>query len=121
MSSLQHRLNDVSYQRDVSVMNAKKMFEHNIELARRISELEESSLENSSLLHIKFSARMPNGDIEKTTFKLGVGPCGLTVKALKWTEYDDHYILEQLCTNGEIKRFKYDRADVLGRIEQRLK
>ncbi|ALA45067.1 hypothetical protein RU59_00004 [Enterobacter phage phiEap-1] len=120
-SDLRERLN--SAERDViSVNNANRtLVQHNIELACRIQELEAASLENSSLLHIKFTARMPNGDLEKTVFKLGVGPCGLTVKALKWTEYDDHYILEQLCTNGEIKRFKYDREDVLGRIEQRLK
>lgn len=120
-SELRERLN-VTERDVISVNNVNRsLIQHNIELACRIQELEAASLENSSLLHIKFTARMPNGDLEKTVFKLGVGPCGLTVKALKWAEYDDHYILEQLCTNGEIKRFKYDREDVLGRIEQRLK
>ncbi|MDJ1345193.1 hypothetical protein, partial [Pseudomonas aeruginosa] len=60
-----------------------------------------------------------DGTHSKTLFKLGLGPCGLHVKSLRWTELDDRYLIDQLCTNGERKQFVYYKSEVVGRIEFR--
>lgn len=73
----------------------------------------------SDLIHVKFTAVLPNGTHSKTLFKLGLGPCGLHVKSLRWTELDDRYLIDQLCTNGERKQFVYYKSEVVGRIEFR--
>lgn len=41
------------------------------------------------------------------------------VKSLRWTELDDRYLIDQLCTNGERKQFVYYKSEVVGRIEFR--
>lgn len=73
----------------------------------------------SDLMHIKFTAVLPDGSHSKTLFKLGLGPCGLHVKSLRWTELEDRYLIDQLCTNGERKQFVYYKSEVVGRIEFR--
>lgn len=73
----------------------------------------------SDIKHIKFTARLPDGSLVPTMFKLGLGNCGLTVKSLRWEEQPDRYVIHQLCTNGDLKSFEYAREDVLGRIEFR--
>ena len=73
----------------------------------------------SDLIHVKFTALLPDGQPVKTMFKLGLGPCGLHVKSLRWTELDDRYLIDQLCTNGERKQFVYYKGEVVGRIEFR--
>lgn len=73
----------------------------------------------SDLIHVKFTALLPGGAPTKTVFKLGLGPCGLNVKSLKWTELEDRYLIDQLCTNGERKQFVYYKSEVVGRIEFR--
>lgn len=90
----------------------KHLRKHNDELLNEL-------LMVSDLIHIKFTARLPDGQPVKTLFKLGLGPCGLHVKSLRWTELDDRYLIDQLCTNGERKQFVYYKNEVVGRIEFR--
>lgn len=82
-------------------------------------ELKEELALSSDLSAVRFTAVLPNGYPSKTEFKLGLGPCGLVVKSLRWTEQEDRYVIEQLCTNGERKSFTYFKEDVKGRIEFR--
>lgn len=51
-------------------------------------------------------------------FKLGLGPCGKTVKALsvKWTLHS--LIVTQVHTDRTFKRFIYPRSTITGRIEE---
>lgn len=88
-------------------------------LMTKNKDLKNDLLMVSDLIHVKFTARLPSGNLEKTLFKLGLGPCGLHVKSLKWTEQEDRYLIDQLCTNGERKQFTYYKSDVVGRIEFR--
>lgn len=83
------------------------------------NELTDELFGRSILNQIRFDAFIPEKGWTKTTFKLGRGPCGLTVRALKWDELEDRYILTQQCTNGETKRFEYMKEDVRGRREFR--
>lgn len=88
-------------------------------LRKRNDELLNELLMVSDLIHIKFTALLPDGQPVKTLFKLGLGPCGLHVKSLRWTELEDRYLIDQLCTNGERKQFVYYKSEVVGRIEFR--
>lgn len=88
-------------------------------LRKRNEELLNELLMVSDLMHVKFTAVLPDGTHAKTIFKLGLGPCGLHVKSLKWTELEDRYLIDQLCTNGERKQFVYYKKEVVGRIEFR--
>lgn len=88
-------------------------------LHKRNSELLDELLMASDLIHVKFTAVLPDGTHSKTLFKLGLGPCGLHVKSLRWTELEDRYLIDQLCTNGERKQFVYYKSEVVGRIELR--
>ncbi|CAK6596334.1 unknown function [Klebsiella phage vB_Ko_K26PH128C1] len=88
-------------------------------LRKRNDELLNELLMVSDLIHIKFTALLPDGQPVKTLFKLGLGPCGLHVKSLRWTELEDRYLIDQLCTNGERKQFIYYKNEVVGRIEFR--
>lgn len=88
-------------------------------LRKRNDELLNELLMVSDLIHIKFTALLPDGQLVKTIFKLGLGPCGLHVKSLRWTELEDRYLIDQLCTNGERKQFVYYKSEVVGRIEFR--
>lgn len=88
-------------------------------LRKRNDELLNELLMVSDLIHIKFTALLPDGQPVKTLFKLGIGPCGLYVKSLRWTELEDRYLIDQLCTNGERKQFVYYKNEVVGRIEFR--
>lgn len=69
---------------------------------------------------IKFTANGPLNGWTKTEFKLGVGPCGLTVDHLKWVELDDRYVLTQYHSDGSRKEFEYLKDDIKGRIEKYL-
>lgn len=76
---------------------------------------------SSELQSVRFTAMVPNVGPVRTEFKLGYGPCGLNVIALRWTEKEDRYEIEQLCSNGERKDFVYMKHDVMGRLEFRRK
>lgn len=88
-------------------------------LRKSLNESQDELLLVSDLIHVKFTAVLPDGTHSKTLFKLGLGPCGLHVKSLRWTELDDRYLIDQLCTNGERKQFVYYKSEVVGRIEFR--
>ncbi|WEU80339.1 hypothetical protein MHFPEQOS_0008 [Klebsiella phage Cornelius] len=88
-------------------------------LRKQLKEAQDELMMVSDLIHVKFTAVLPDGTHSKTLFKLGLGPCGLHVKSLRWTELDDRYLIDQLCTNGERKQFVYYKSDVVGRIEFR--
>ncbi|ARB12417.1 hypothetical protein HOR33_gp08 [Klebsiella phage vB_KpnP_IL33] len=88
-------------------------------LRKQLKEAQNELLMVSDLIHIKFTALLPDGQPVKTLFKLGLGPCGLHVKSLRWTELEDRYLIDQLCTNGERKQFVYYKNEVVGRIEFR--
>lgn len=88
-------------------------------LRKSLKEAQNELLMVSDLIHIKFTALLPDGQPVKTLFKLGLGPCGLHVKSLRWTELEDRYLIDQLCTNGERKQFVYYKNEVVGRIEFR--
>lgn len=88
-------------------------------LRKSLNEVQDELLMVSDLIHVKFTAVLPDGTHSKTLFKLGLGPCGLHVKSLRWTELDDRYLIDQLCTNGERKQFVYYKSEVVGRIEFR--
>lgn len=88
-------------------------------LRKSLKEAQDELLLVSDLIHVKFTAVLPDGTHSKTLFKLGLGPCGLHVKSLRWTELDDRYLIDQLCTNGERKQFVYYKSEVVGRIEFR--
>lgn len=51
-------------------------------------------------------------------FKLGVGPCGKEVTALrtKWSTFS--LIVTQVHTDKTVKRFIYPRTQITGRIEE---
>lgn len=89
-------------------------------LRKALKEAQDELLLVSDLIHVKFTAVLPDGTHSKTIFKLGLGPCGLHVKSLRCTEQDDRYLIDQLCTNGERKQFVYFKSEVVGRIEYRL-
>lgn len=88
-------------------------------LRKALKDAQNELLMVSDLMHIKFTAVLPDGSHTKTLFKLGLGPCGLHVKSLRWTELEDRYLIDQLCTNGERKQFVYYKSEVVGRIEFR--
>lgn len=88
-------------------------------LQKKNKELTDELFARSELNMIRFEAFVPEKGWCKTTFKLGRGPCGLTVRALAWTEKEDRFILTQKCTNGETKEFEYMKDDVRGRREFR--
>lgn len=88
-------------------------------LRKQLKEAQDELMMVSDLIHVKFTAVLPDGTHSKTLFKLGLGPCGLHVKSLRWTELDDRYLIDQLCTNGERKQFVYYKSEVVGRIEFR--
>lgn len=88
-------------------------------LRKLLKEAQDELMMVSDLMHIKFTAVLPDGSHAKTLFKLGLGPCGLHVKSLRWTELEDRYLIDQLCTNGERKQFVYYKSEVVGRIEFR--
>lgn len=75
---------------------------------------------SNELKAIKFTANVPLCGWSKTEFKLGVGPCGLTVDRLKWVELDDRYVLTQYHSDGSRKEFEYLKDDIKGRIEKYL-
>lgn len=88
-------------------------------LRKSLKEAQDELMMVSDLIHVKFTAVLPDGTHSKTLFKLGLGPCGLHVKSLRWTELEDRYLIDQLCTNGERKQFVYYKSEVVGRIEFR--
>ncbi len=88
-------------------------------LRKSLKEAQDELMMVSGLIHVKFTAVLPDGTHSKTLFKLGLGPCGLHVKSLRWTELEDRYLIDQLCTNGERKQFVYYKSEVVGRIEFR--
>lgn len=105
------------------VRDVNELREHQRErmkfLRKSLKEAQDELLMVSDLIHVKFTAVLPDGTHSKTLFKLGMGPCGLHVKSLRWTELDDRYLIDQLCTNGERKQFVYYKSEVVGRIEFR--
>lgn len=105
------------------VRDVNELREHQRErmkfLRKQLKEAQDELMMVSDLIHVKFTAVLPDGTHSKTLFKLGMGPCGLHVKSLRWTELDDRYLIDQLCTNGERKQFVYYKSEVVGRIEFR--
>ncbi|MGL5588267.1 MAG: hypothetical protein ACRDDI_09445, partial [Aeromonas veronii] len=60
-------------------------------------EIEGLRTKQSALTSIKFHARVPTySGFQKTEFKLGLGPCGLTVESLHCEEQADKFILTQI-------------------------
>lgn len=104
--------------RDVDELRARQRDRMKF-LRKSLNEAQDELMMVSDLIHIKFTAVLPDGTHSKTLFKLGLGPCGLHVKSLRWTELDDRYLIDQLCTNGERKQFVYYKSEVVGRIEFR--
>lgn len=104
--------------RDVDELRARQRDRMKF-LRKSLKEAQDELMMVSDLIHVKFTAVLPNGTHSKTLFKLGLGPCGLHVKSLRWTELDDRYLIDQLCTNGERKQFVYYKSEVVGRIEFR--
>lgn len=106
-----------------NVRDVNELREHQRErmkfLRKSLKEAQDELMMVSDLIHVKFTAVLPDGTHSKTLFKLGLGPCGLHVKSLRWTELDDRYLIDQLCTNGERKQFVYYKSEVVGRIEFR--
>lgn len=90
------------------------------ELRDNLKELSDELGLRQKLKAIKFTANVPLCGWSKTEFKLGVGPCGLTVDHLKWVELDDHYVLTQYHSDGSRKEFEYLKDDIKGRIEKYL-
>lgn len=105
------------------VRDVNELREHQRErmkfLRKSLKEAQDELMMVSDLIHVKFTAVLPDGTHSKTLFKLGLGPCGLHVKSLRWTELEDRYLIDQLCTNGERKQFAYYKSEVVGRIEFR--
>lgn len=105
------------------VRDVNELREHQRErmkfLRKSLKEAQDELMMVSDLIHVKFTAVLPDGTHSKTLFKLGLGPCGLHVKSLRWTELEDRYLIDQLCTNGERKQFVYYKSEVVGRIEFR--
>ena len=114
-SELEHEKQTV---RDVNELRARQRDRLKF-LRKSLNEAQDELLMVSDLIHVKFTAVLPDGTHSKTLFKLGLGPCGLHVKSLRWTELDDRYLIDQLCTNGERKQFVYYKSEVVGRIEFR--
>lgn len=104
--------------RDVNELRARQRDRMTF-LRQSLKEAQDELMMVSDLIHVKFTAVLPDGTHSKTLFKLGLGPCGLHVKSLRWTELDDRYLIDQLCTNGERKQFVYYKSEVVGRIEFR--
>ena len=104
--------------RDVEELRARQRDRMKF-LRKSLDEAQNELLMVSDLIHVKFTALLPDGQPVKTLFKLGLGPCGLHVKSLRWTELEDRYLIDQLCTNGERKQFVYYKSEVVGRIEFR--
>lgn len=104
--------------RDVEELRARQRDRMKF-LRKSLDEVQNELLMVSDLIHVKFTALLPDGQPVKTLFKLGLGPCGLHVKSLRWTELEDRYLIDQLCTNGERKQFVYYKSEVVGRIEFR--
>lgn len=104
--------------RDVNELRARQRDRLKF-LRKSLNEAQDELMMVSDLIHVKFTAVLPDGTHSKTLFKLGLGPCGLHVKSLRWTELEDRYLIDQLCTNGERKQFVYYKSEVVGRIEFR--
>jgi hypothetical protein len=51
-------------------------------------------------------------------FKLGLGPCGKVVKTLTVDYLPYGAVVQQLCDDGEMKRFVYPWSQITGRIEE---
>lgn len=119
VNGLESKLNDEKDRvMDLSgrIANQRDRMKH---LRKALNDAQNELMMVSDLMHIKFTAVLPDGNHVKTLFKLGLGPCGLHVKSLRWTELDDRYLIDQLCTNGERKQFVYYKSEVVGRIEFR--
>lgn len=67
------------------------------------------------LIGIEFTAYLPTGDLHKTCFKVGPGPCGKTVSKLKVSESYTCLWVTQYTTDGEKKTFRYNKASITGR------
>lgn len=66
---------------------------------------------------IEFTAKLPSGEHKKTSFKLGLGPCGKKVHKLQLV-HDKHFLkLHQWCTDGTRQDFIYKQDDVVGRVK----
>lgn len=73
---------------------------------------------NLGIAHVLLYARLPDGGIHKTDFRLGEGPCGKTVVWLQWNDSKDNdtYCLTQYHSDGSHKKFLFRKYDVHGRI-----
>lgn len=79
------------------------------------------------IVHIKFMAvwEEPIPDCRDATshrkavteFKLGAGPCGLSVSRLDIQLNPDSVHIGQECSDGTFTEFVYKKSDIIGRIE----
>lgn len=112
---------DAKRERDSVKYDLKRLTEQNRELLHENDEQRKALRERSALKAIKFVANVPHKGWTSTEFKLGVGPCGLEVSSITWTEQGDLYLLTQWHTDGSRKVFEYKKTDVQGRIEKYFK
>lgn len=111
---------DLHIERDETYSSNRMYKEENEELRENLKKLSDELGLRHKLKAIKFTANVPLNGWTKTEFKLGVGPCGLTVDRLKWVELDDRYILTQYHSDGSRKEFEYLKDDIKGHIEKYL-
>lgn len=73
-------------------------------------------LKRKPLKAIEFTAVKPNGELIKTKFELGLGPCGKVVVRLDKYVSQYHLCITQVTSDGETKEFWYERHTVVGRV-----
>lgn len=73
-------------------------------------------LKRKTLKAIEFTAVKPNGELIKTSFKLGMGPCGKDVVSLKHYVSALYLCITQVTSDGETKEFWYEKHTLVGRV-----
>lgn len=73
-------------------------------------------LKRKPLKAIEFTAIKPDGELIKTEFKLGMGPCGKEVVSLKEFSGNFSLCITQVTSDGETKEFWYQRHAIVGRL-----
>lgn len=111
-----HQLQEEALRAELSHMREANR-EHIVDLGAKLKEARTELGNRLKMSGIKFTANVPNQGWTKTDFKLGKGPCGLTVEALACLEMPDRFVITQWCEGGERKEFTYFKSDIVGRIE----
>ncbi|QOC57820.1 hypothetical protein pEp_SNUABM12_00015 [Erwinia phage pEp_SNUABM_12] len=73
-------------------------------------------LKRKTLKAIEFTAVKPDGELIKTEFKLGMGPCGKEVVKLSEHWSDFNFCVTQVTSDGETKEFWYAKHTMVGRF-----